>query len=118
MATIANLRIAFEKAKLEESTMTFRQGKYLWHWTGLKFWEPEQIPAPFKKQASVLIDCCIHWNTARGDEKVAYADLTEEFIKNWFPEWDKSKLYIRVRKGNSQELAPEEEMTSKPEGNS
>jgi len=90
-------------------TLTYKQGKLLYQLTMLKWWQPEQMPAPTIKQASLLIDACLAYNKARTRE--GGRELLDA-IQIWFPSFDISEIHSRYfakdhEKGNEPESEPE-----------
>ena len=82
--------------------ITFKQGRVLYQFTRLKFWQPERLPCPTSKQAFLIIaGCCEYFkdkNTDLGNEIV-------EAIQHWFPEFGNlSDLHPRA--SHSEDPAP------------
>jgi len=76
--------------------MTFKQGSLLFRFTGLKFWEPAQMPAPTLAEASELIGKLIEWSKAKKDAPDTADGLNAgivAMVQKWFPDWDGSSLH-------------------------
>ncbi len=89
-------------AESAKPSMTYPQGKYLFVLTGLKFWEPETLPPPGIKQATILIDGIKNF-VDKTPEAPSPAELIDA-IQIWFPSFtDTEKIhfrYFKKRKGS------------------
>ena len=98
--------------------MTHPQGGMLFSLTRLKFWEPENVPQPTKRQASLLIEAILVYVK----EKTNGPEVTEA-IQIWFPSFtDLSTLGYRFSKKKKAgektetENQPEAEKTTNSSG--
>lgn len=84
--------------------ITFKQGRVLYQFTKLKFWQPERLPCPTSRQAFLLIESCINYFKSKdrdlGNEIV-------EAIQHWFPEFD-SVQDLHPRASHHDDPAPAE----------
>lgn len=90
------------------SAMTNPQGSFLFSLTGLKFWQPESLPAPVKNQASILIgglvaynkkETSFLWKEHKDDPgtTIFNSDILE-CIQLWFPSVESMKQVHRIFK--------------------
>lgn len=100
------------------SAMTNPQGSFLFSLTGLKFWQPESLPAPVKNQASILIgglvaynkkETSFLWKEHKDDPgmTLSNSDLLE-CIQLWFPSIESMKQVHRIFKKKSSAQKPEQ----------
>lgn len=89
------------------SIITHKQGGLLFRFTLLKFWEPESTPPPTVSEASRMIELCLAWSKARGDESRRAAIKAElvGLVHKWFPDWDGSTLGARYVGGGRKRKA-------------
>lgn len=100
---------------LQGPAMTFKQGQMLYSLTGLKFWQPERLPVPSIKQASLLIDELLKY--CKGDKSNS-AELLKA-LQIWFPGLE-SLACVHYRKFGAKKVdeRPQcEPKESKPESN-
>jgi hypothetical protein len=88
------------------NTLTHKQGSTLFHFTTLKFWEPENTPPPTVREASDMIGLCFRWadKTSSQDEKEQAKAALVNLVRRWFPEWDGASLARRW--GGKKKSAP------------
>jgi MoxR-like ATPase len=92
-----------------EGKITYSQGKWLYVYTGHKFWEPQQNPAPKIEEASKLLDLIFAWTKTPKEKKKDMEFTIVDIIRKWFPEFDLKDLHYRSKK----ETTPEKK-TEKP----
>jgi hypothetical protein len=93
------------------SPLTYKQGQMLFRLTSLKFWQPETLPQPTVKQASLLIDACMTFVK----EKTGGKELLQA-IQIWFPSFDDlSDVHFRFsRKGEEKEQQEQPQTDQNP----
>lgn len=93
--------------------MTHPQGGTLFGLTRLKFWQPETMPKPNIKQASLLIAACIEF--CKGDK--SKGDELLRAIQIWFPEFKNlSQIHFTGRKKGKKDDDQTNQDHAKPEG--
>lgn len=100
------------------SPLTYKQGSLLFQLTGLKWWQPETMPAATTKQASLIIGAMMEFiKSHQGGREIV------ETIQIWFPDFD-DESQIRFRGGHkkasgqgnaTEEDQPEPEPQPQPE---
>ena len=69
----------------------------MFHFTTLKFWEPENTPPPTVREASDMIGLCFRWadKTSSPEEKEQAKAALVQQVRRWFPEWTGASLARR-----------------------
>jgi len=107
-----------EEGKSGGGVVTFPQGKFLYQLTKLKWWQPEVLPAPTCRQASLIIDACLLYTKSKSKQEGR--ELIEA-IQLWFPSFnDISEVHARYfpkdHNGNEPEPTPEPESKARSGG--
>lgn len=102
--------------QMSNAPLSHKHGGFLFRFTGLKFWEPEQRPEPTIAQASAIIDACQDWlNNGRTEEQ---KQKVVSLVKPFFPDWDGSSLrppFQRKKKAGSKSTSSHQEELPLPD---
>lgn len=82
---------------MSTNTLSHKQGSVLFRFTHLKFWEPENQPAPTTAEASAIIGLLFAWadkNTSPERKDELKAEIVR-LVRKFFPDWDGASLAQR-----------------------